>query len=210
MKAMDKHAMANLAAQTQAVYERNAARFDRERPKVFFEKKWMQRFQALLPAGGKILDVGCGAGEPIAAKFIENGYDLTGVDFSTPMLDIARSRFPNCHWHRMDMRELALGERFDGIIAWHSFFHLTQDEQRKTLRHFADHLVPGGALMLTVGHEAGEVTGHVGDDPVYHSSLSIDEYAEVLRRHDIDIVEFSPQDPDCDGTSILLARKAGV
>ena len=197
----------SFASKTQDIYERNGARFDAERPKILFEKKWLKRFQYLLPDKAKILDVGCGAGEPIAQYFIERGYDLTGIDFSTSMLDIAKSRFPNNPWHFMDMRVLDLNEKFDGIIAWHSFFHLTKDDQKTTLQKFADHLAPNGVLMLTVGHEEGEVIGTVGEDKVYHSSLSFEQYESCLNKLDMDVIKFVREDPECYGSTILLAQK---
>ena len=197
----------NLATTTHAVYERNAARFDAERPKRLHERLWLDRFLDLLPDGATILDVGCGAGEPIAAYFRQGGYHVTGVDFSDAMLGIARTRHPDGDWRHADMRSLDLPERFDGIVSWNSFFHLTQAEQRSTLPRFAAHLAPQGALMLTVGDRAGEVTGHVGDDRVYHSSLSPNEYTQQLDSLGLDIVRFTVEDPDCDRHTILLARK---
>ncbi len=196
-----------LAAATQTVYERNAARFDAERPKRLHERVWLDRFRELLPEGGTILDAGCGAGEPIAAYFRQCGYRVTGVDFSRAMLDLVNERFPDGDWRYADMRRLDLPDRFDGIIGWNSFFHLTQAEQRTTLPRFAAHLSPGGALMLTVGDRAGEVTGHVGDDRVYHSSLAREEYTAILDGLGLDIVRFTVEDPDCDHHTILLAHK---
>ena len=73
-----------------------------------------------------MLDLGCGTGEPIAQWFKAEGFAVTGMDFATAMLDIARARWPKDDWRVGDMRKLNLGdERFDGLIAWDSFFHLT-------------------------------------------------------------------------------------
>ncbi|MFP3921822.1 MAG: class I SAM-dependent methyltransferase [Dichotomicrobium sp.] len=197
----------DIAAHTRDIYERNAARFDAERVKSLIERKWLARFCALLPAGGSVLDVGCGTGDPIARDFIERGYGVTGVDFSEAMLAVARARCPDARWLCADMRRLALGETFDGIVGWHSFFHLTPDEQASTLTKLAAHLAPGGALMLTVGPEAGEVTGHVGDEVVYHASLSRRDYELGLAALGLRIVEFTVSDDDCGGATVLLARK---
>ena len=195
-----------LAKTTQAVYERNTVRFDAERAKVLFEKSWIDRFLSLIPDQGLILDLGCGAADPIGSYMIEQGYRVTGVDASAGMLRLAKKRFPDGDWRRMDMRELNMPERFDGIIGWDSFFHLTRDEQRMVLPKLARHLGPSGALMLTVGQSDGEVTGRVGDDTVYHSSLSIDEYTSILAENDVEVVDFIPEDPECDFHTILLAR----
>lgn len=199
--------MAALAARTGEIYQRNAVRFDAERPKRLHEKPWLDRFADLLPPGGTVLDVGCGAGEPIAAYFASQGYRVTGLDAAQAMIDLARRRLPEQEWLFGDMRRLNLDRTFNGIIGWNSFFHLTQDEQRSVLPRLAQHLEPGGALMLTVGPEAGEVTGHVGDDIVYHASLAPDEYRSILAGLGLQVVSFVAEDPDCDLQTILLAQK---
>lgn len=106
----------------------------------------------------------------------------------------------------MDMRELKLDRQFDGIIAWDSFFHLNPDEQRSTLQRFHKHLRPGGALLLTVGHKAGEVLGMVEGEAVYHSSLSQREYKHILGSAGFQETEMVLKDEICDRT-VLLARQ---
>ncbi len=207
---MNSNNLIALEKNTQAVYERQAQRFDQERSKVLFEKQWLDRFVQLLSPGAKILDVGCGAGEPIARYFIEKGYDLTGLDFSRSMLEIARTRFPDSTWHYMDMRQLHLQDRFDGIIAWHSFFHLKREDQKSTLQNFAEHLRPGAVLMLTVGYEDGEVLGHVGGEEVYHASFAYETYEALLNDLGLSVLRFVNDDPDCRGASVLLAQKSSV
>ena len=49
----------------------------------------MDRFSDLVPAGGSILDIGCGMDEPIARYFIERGFAVTGVDSSPSMLELS-------------------------------------------------------------------------------------------------------------------------
>lgn len=196
-----------LAAQTQMIYNRHCARFDAERSKSLFERTWLARFCALLPAQGSILDVGCGAGQPIAQYFVKEGYCVTGVDFSEEMIALAQSRFPDHQWVISDMRTLTLDQQFDGLIGWHSFFHLTQSEQRATIPLLARHLKPKGAFMITVGPKSGEVTGRVAGEKVYHSSLSPAEYRQLLAQCGCDIIDFVFEDPGCGHASILLAQK---
>lgn len=197
-----------LAARTRQIYDRHGAGFDRDRPKDLHERVWLDRFVALLPPGGSVLDLGCGAGEPIAGFFIDQGFELSGVDFSQTMLDLAQRRFPQANWFRADMCELNLGQQFDGIIGWNSFFHLRAEQQGVTLPLMASHLAPGGALMLTVGPQAGEAVGRVDGEEIYHASLAADEYTGVLQRQGIEVREFVCEDPQCDRQTVLLAQRA--
>ena len=200
--------ISELALQTQLVYQRNARRFTDERPKALVEKSWLDRFLKPIPEGGEILDLGCGAGDPIASYFIQHGHTVIGLDASSNMIDLARKNIPNGDWRLGDMRSFDLPERFHGIIGWNSFFHLTRDEQRIALPNIAKHLQPEGALLLTVGPHDGEIAGCVGDDPIYHASLSPIEYGNILSNHMVKIREFVPEGPDCHGMTVLLARKS--
>jgi len=123
------------------------------------------------------------------------------------MLDIARSRWPDGDWRQGDMRKLDLGETFEGIVAWDSFFHLTPQDQRATLARMAAHLAPGGSILVTVGPDASEATGSVGGEAVYHASLSPADYAACLEACGLRMTGFLAEDPDTDKHSVLMARK---
>ena len=154
-----------------------------------------------------MLDLGCGTGEPIARWFLAEGFKLTGVDFSSGMLHHARQRWPDGDWRQADMRQLDLPERFDGIVSWNAFFHLTQDAQRATIARMAAHLKPGGALLLTVGDAAGETDGCVGGEAVYHASLSPAGYATCLEENGLTLPGFLARVAESAGHSVLMARR---
>ena len=105
------------ARQILNLYQRHADAFVRLRSRTLFEKSWLDKFLAAVGKPGRILDMGCGTGDPIAAYFIAEGYAVTGVDGSEAMLAYARAQFPGQRWQQQDMRGLALGETFDGLIA---------------------------------------------------------------------------------------------
>ncbi|MGB3446183.1 MAG: class I SAM-dependent methyltransferase [Xanthobacteraceae bacterium] len=196
-------------ASTQIVnlYERHARTFDRERGKNLFERGWLDRFRAVAGAGASILDIGCGSGEPIASYFIEAGHDITGIDSSETMIALCRERFPAQSWMVADMRRLNLGRRFNGILAWDSFFHLIQDEQKAMFVVFAAHAANGGALMFTSGPHAGEALGSYQGEPLYHASLDPEAYQRLLATHGFDIVDHVAEDATCGGHTVWLARK---
>ncbi len=199
----------NPADRHRAVYEAAAEGWDRRRSRRLGERGWLDRFRALVPAGAPVLDLGCGAGEPIAEYLIAAGHPLVGLDFAAPMLAIARARFPAAEWRLGDMRTLALGRRFGGIVAWDSFFHLTPAEQRAMFPRFAAHLAPGGALLFTAGPDAAEVMGSVEGAAVYHASLSPADYAGLMQANGLLARAFVAEDPDCGGHSVWLARRIG-
>ena len=188
------------------LYQRHAHDFDRERWRNLFERPWLDRFAALLPRGGSVLDLGCGSGEPIARHFIESGYVVTGIDSAPAMIDLCGSRFPHATWIVADMRTLDLASRHDGILAWDSFFHLRRDDQRAMFSVFRAHAAPGAALMFTSGPRDGEAIGTYHGAPLYHASLAPDEYRALLDRHGFEVVAHKAEDPGCGGHTIWLAR----
>jgi SAM-dependent methyltransferase len=197
--------MADDADQIIDLYDRHASCWDGERWRNLFERPWLDRFLALLPPGGSIVDIGCGSAEPIAGYFIAAGYELTGVDSSPAMISLCRSRFPNRAWVVADMRTLVLDRRFDGLLAWDSFFHLRQDDQRRMFPIFRKHAAPNAALMFTSGPRAGEAIGTYHGEPLYHASLAPDEYRALLDQHGFEVVSHVSEDPGCGGRTIWLA-----
>jgi SAM-dependent methyltransferase len=200
----------NARSQTRRVYERHASGWDAHRHKHLIEQSWFDRFFARLRPAGCILDLGCGAGKPLAELILKSGFDLTGIDYSAPMLELARTRYPTAEWIHGDMRDMRslLHRHFDGIFSWDGSFHLTREEQRQLLIDIAAQLRPGGSLMMTVGSWEGEVIGVVEGESVYHSSLAPDEYAERLEALGFYDIDFVAEDPDCDLHSVLIATRS--
>lgn len=188
------------------LYEENAAAWDEQRGRELIEKRWLERFLVLVPAGGAVLDLGCATGEPIAASLIARGRHVTGIDSSPSLIAMARERLPEAEWIVGDMRALDLKRRFDGLIAWHSLFHLTPDDQRAMVPRFAEHARPGAALMFTSGPEAGEAIGEWQGQPLYHASLDPEEYEALLAASGFAVVERRLSDPDCGEASVWLAQ----
>jgi cyclopropane fatty-acyl-phospholipid synthase-like methyltransferase len=188
------------------LYESNAAAWDRMRGRDLHERPWLDRFAEMLPAGSTILDIGCGMGEPVARYLIERGFQVTGVDSSPSLIAMCRDRFPGQDWIAADMRRLALGRRFDGILAWHSFFHLSPEDQRKMFPLFASHCAPGGALMFTSGTKQGESIGEWLGEPLYHGSLDPSEYRAVLACNGFEVIANEVRDPNCGSSTIWLAQ----
>lgn len=190
-----------------SLYEQHAAAWDEARGRGLMERDWLDRFVERMAKGATILDIGCGSGEPIARYLIAQGYRITGVDSAPSLLELCRRRFPDHEWILADMRELALGRRFDGLMAWHSFFHLVQDDQRAMFEVFARHAAPNAQLMFTSGPARGESIGEWQGEPLYHASLDAVEYERLLDAHGFDVIAHTVSDPACGGATVWLARK---
>src|SRR5713101_7283672 len=181
-------------------YERHATAWDCDRQNsAWNDKVWHDLFIDRLTAGAKVLDLGCGSGRPVARHMAERGLLVTGVDSSPTMISLCRSRLPDHAWIVADMRELSLGRRFDGILAWDSFFHLDHGDQRNMFAVFAGHASPGAMLMFNTGPDHGEGIGNYRGDPLYHASLSADEYRELIARSAFGVVKHTVSDARAGG-----------
>lgn len=198
--------MTGMADDIVGLYDRNAGRYDSLRNRSLFEKPWLDRFLDGMPAGGTVLDIGCGMGEPIARHVADCGREMTGIDSSANMIALCRGRMPEQQWLVADMRGLALGRQFAGLIAWDSVFHLSFDDQRAMFSVFAAHALPGAILMFTSGPRHGEAIGTFEGAPLYHASLAPDEYRALLAENHFEVLDYRPEDPGCGGHTIWLAR----
>jgi ubiquinone/menaquinone biosynthesis C-methylase UbiE len=114
-------------------------------------------FSSRLPPGGDVLDVGCGAGVPVARFLVNAGFEVTGVDVSTAMLDLARVHVPEAVLVKMDMGRPAFGAgRFDGICAFYSLFHVPRQQHLQVLIGFSRLLRREGVLLFSTGRSAWE------------------------------------------------------
>jgi glycosyltransferase involved in cell wall biosynthesis/SAM-dependent methyltransferase len=122
-----------------------------------------------LPAGARILDVGCGSGW-LSEYFARLGYDVTGIDISDDLVRMARERVGSvpynvdhetslrCRFETHDIEIEPLREKFDAAICYDSLHHL--EDERAVFRHLAAMLDVGGLLFILEGEKpvAGSAT----------------------------------------------------
>jgi len=190
-------------------YAQNARGFAKHRSKILYERKWLDRTLAHAP-GRRVLDLGCGSGDPIARYLNDRRAHVTGVDGAAEMITLFQQTLPEAQAIHADMRGLNLGREFDIILAWNSFFHLGPADQRAMFPTFANHAAPGAVLLFTSGPEESEVIGEVEGAPVYHSSFDPKEYRALLGAAEFEVLKYVPEDPDCAGHTVWLARKVAI
>jgi SAM-dependent methyltransferase len=201
--------MTSLADRIIAHYEKHAAAWDHDRQASFWnDKVWHDRFVGRLHRGAAVLDLGCGPGRPVAQRLVEHGLRVTGVDSAPAMIALCRQRLPDQEWIVADMRHLALGRRFDGILAWDSFFHLDHDAQRRMFPTFAAHAAANALLMFNTGPLHGEGIGEYRGDPLYHASLSPAEYQALAASHGFVVLEHVANDPQAGGRTAWLCQRS--
>jgi SAM-dependent methyltransferase len=109
-----------------------------------------------LPAGARVLDVGCGTGLPTARQLMAAGCVVAGIDISPVMLDLARRNVPEASFVRRDVVDIdaSLG-RFHAVVAFFSLLMLPRAQIVRTLDALREVLLPTG--WLTIGMVEADV-----------------------------------------------------
>ncbi|GEP89097.1 Methyltransferase domain-containing protein [Chitinophaga terrae (ex Kim and Jung 2007)] len=187
-------------------YNMIAGWFEENRGKSLIEKKYLDRLINTTRRNATVLDLGCGTGMPVMDYLLKQGLQVTGVDASSRMLEIARHNLPRADLRLADMRQLSLNQQFDALIAWHSFFHLPPEDQPSMFLIFKMHLKNKGLLLFTSGKEHGEAWGMNGGVNLYHGSLDKREYKALLEANDFRVLQYTEDDPECGNATVWLAQ----
>jgi ubiquinone/menaquinone biosynthesis C-methylase UbiE len=121
-----------------------------------------------------LMDVACGTGTH-AQKLIDS-FNITGVDISPQMLEIAGAKVPDANFIQGNMKNLNIGSKFDVITCIFSAIHYNRNlkELEHTLQNFYDHLIPGGIVIFDLSlNKNNWIEGLVSVDTVVEEDLKI-------------------------------------
>ena len=139
--------------------------------------------QAAAKYGGPVLEIGCGTGR-VLIPTARAGFDITGLDLSSHMLDACRQRLSceapevqaRVQLMQADMRQFELGRQFGLVtIPFRPFQHLLDVEgQLACLACIRRHLAPGGRLVFDLFNPSLEALTRdnlgqeFGDEPEFY------------------------------------------
>jgi SAM-dependent methyltransferase len=119
-------------------------------PKLFpQERKVVERY--FTDSEGSVLDVGCGVGR-VASLLDQRGFDVTGIDVSEPLVEKARSLFPDIDFRVGDVRDTAFdAESFDyAVFSYYGLDYLLPKAERvRALRELYRVLKPAGIVAFS-------------------------------------------------------------
>jgi SAM-dependent methyltransferase len=169
IKPNEPHEPDEIAARTLAHYEQHAAEFrDRTR-----DHDVSQNIAALLKhiqgaAPFVILDFGCGPGRDLKT-LTALGHTAIGLEGATGFASMARAD-SGCEVWQQDFHQLDLPDnRFDGIFANASLFHVPSEELPRVLRQLHATLKPGGVLFSSNPRGENEEGWNRGRYGAYHN-----------------------------------------
>ena len=117
----------------------------------------MDEYCALLPAGGRVLDLCCGAGYE-SFRLRRRGFRPVGLDFSGESLAIAREKNPDVPFFQGDMlASYAQVGPVDGIICIAGLVHVENPSLPLAFQRMGEVLKPGGYLLASVRYGSGRM-----------------------------------------------------
>lgn len=158
--------------------------------------KWLRVLMAHMSMPcGRVLDLGCGAGVPVARTLVEAGHSVVGVDSSAMQIAKARERVPDATFIHADMGSVRFEDTsFDAVCAFYAITHLPAAEQGKLFKDIAGWLEPGGVFVASLGcGPAGDWMGEWLGTPMFFSHAGeernltlIEEAGLVIQRAEIE------------------------
>ena len=144
-----------------------------------------------LTPGSRVLDVGCGAGLPIAGALVRAGQRVTGVDVSTEQIKRARENVPLGEFLVADAMAVDFDPgSLDAAVSFYAIFHLPREEHEELFRRIARWLAPGGHLLASVAwFREDPYTEDFFGVRMYWSNWSREDYAAMLVRSGFALLE---------------------
>ncbi|MGH4119517.1 class I SAM-dependent methyltransferase [Clostridium sp.] len=107
--------------------------------------------QVRIKEDANVLDIGIGTGI-LSTQLYNNGYNITGIDFSSNMIDIAKQKMPQATLINQDfsrgLPDEIKNRRFDFIISTYAIHHLTDNEKINFIKALFPLLNKKGMILL--------------------------------------------------------------
>ena len=141
----------------------------------------LPRYAALLmdelPAGAKVLELGCGGGGP-TTRALAARFDLTGVDLSARQIAKARRNVPDATFVHGDVCAVEFPpESFDAVASFYAFLHLPHGALPGLVAKIGTWLRPGGLFVATMagGGDSQVVEPDFLGAPMYFSGYATED-----------------------------------
>ena len=170
-------------------YNKIAQEYDKEFGNDYSDTPYVDKFLNYLE-GKKVLDIGCGVGN-LTKYIMDKGFNVEGIDLSKEMLNIAKQKYSDIKFYEMNMKEITLRKKYDGIMLAYSLFHLTKKEVIEVLPKYYELLNSNGKILLILQYGQGE---RIIDEPlkeglkIFINYYSQDEIIEILRNNSFKIL----------------------
>jgi SAM-dependent methyltransferase len=145
---------------------------------------------ATLPAGSRILDIGCGNGVPITEALVNAGHRVVGLDSSAGMLARFLVNLPGTAVVQGDVRRCPFTSGvFDAAISWGMMFHFPPGDQALAFASVSRVLKPAAPFLFTAAEREGDDEGITGEmNGVTFHYYTVPSYGALAVEHGLELV----------------------
>jgi SAM-dependent methyltransferase len=175
--------------------------------------RYLARLLGLIGGDAQVLDLGCGAGIPVARELSYKA-NVLGLDLSPRQIELARQNVPTARFIVGDMITAKMpSNHFDAICAFFSITHLPRDQHLQLLQLVTDWLRPGGVFVASLGAKAAAdmIESNWLGVPMFFSHFDAVTNLDLVRMAGLQVSHHEILSHDEDGKSIqflwLVAHK---
>jgi SAM-dependent methyltransferase len=162
---------------------------------LFDNSAQLEELGRLVRKGGRVLDAGCGSGIPVAKYFMELGCEVTGIDISGKMIELAEKNVPGGRFEKADILEVEYpAGYFDLIVSFYCIFHVKKGLQGQVFEDFFTWMKPEGYSYFTLagerytGKSHFEGTMEFGDYVLPYAHFTEEQYRGMLSQDGFDVL----------------------
>jgi SAM-dependent methyltransferase len=103
---------------------------------------------SVLPPKAKVLDIGCGTGNPTTSMVAASGHQLHGIDLSPVMVELSRKNVPLGTFEVANMLHFNPKEKFDAAFMNFSMFDVARDQMTTVASKWGEWISENGFLFI--------------------------------------------------------------
>lgn len=156
--------MLNKSETVRKGYTKIAKAYHKQRDK-YKNNLLLAKISKRLPKGSTILDLGSGAGVPVARFLVDKGFNVIGIDFAENMVKLARKNVPKARFIKMDITKMRFKPNsFDGAVSFYAIIHIPREKHARIYEKLHRILRPNSFIFLNAsGSDANGWDGYEKD-----------------------------------------------
>lgn len=163
-----------------------------------------------LRADSLVLDLGCGAGEPVDNIILNRGHRVLGIDLSNQLIEQARKLCPGGEYQVGDITKLyAHAYKVDAVVCLYTFFHLPRQSYGQILQTINSFLPLKGLLLISMGDKDFEGYADYLGKKMWWSQWGPAKNRELIEKAGFEIIWEDITRSGGEAHQMMLAEKVG-